>query len=128
VGDQTRRPPDPISIGSFDSLPAARKEPQGDTLVGREFDGRYLSEKPIGRGGMGNVYRAMQKAFGRPVALKILRPELIKSSRAVKRFERESRIIMKLEHPNSIRLYDFGQAERRPASSSLRWSCSLERA
>jgi hypothetical protein len=73
--------------------------------------GRYRIEQLIGRGGFGAVYRAVQLALGRAVALKVLLPELV-MGRAAERFFREAELAQRLEHPNSVRLYDFGRTEQ----------------
>jgi hypothetical protein len=72
--------------------------------------GRYRIEELVGRGGFGAVYRATQLALGREVALKVLLPELV-MGRSAERFFREAELAQRLEHPNSVRLYDFGRTE-----------------
>jgi serine/threonine protein kinase len=74
---------------------------------------RYLLLELIGQGGMGRVYLARDTRLNRQVALKILAPERMNNSRAVKRFEREARVGAQLQHENLVRLYDFGQANGR---------------
>ena len=64
----------------------------------------------IGRGGMGAVYRARQPALDRVVALKILPPQVATGSNFVERFNREARALAKLNHPNIVAVYEFGQA------------------
>jgi serine/threonine-protein kinase len=59
---------------------------------------------------MGAVYRAMQLSMGRAVALKILRPRFANNLEQVRRFQTEARAVSKLEHPHTIRVYDFGQS------------------
>ena len=61
--------------------------------------------EPIGRGGMGDVYRARQPSLGRVVALKILRP---RGGDFIARFEREARLLAALSHPNLVHVYDVG--------------------
>jgi serine/threonine protein kinase len=73
--------------------------------------GRYRIEELVGRGGFGAVYRAVQLALGRSVALKMLLPELV-MGRSAERFFREAELAQRLEHPNSVRLYDFGRTEQ----------------
>jgi predicted Ser/Thr protein kinase len=64
----------------------------------------------IGKGGMGAVYRARQPALDRIVALKILPPQVATGSNFVERFNREARALAKLNHPNIVAVYEFGQA------------------
>ena len=59
---------------------------------------RYEIIQPIGRGGVGEVYEGRQLALDRPVAIKVLRPELTRSATAVARFEREARTTCRLHH------------------------------
>ena len=79
-----------------------------DPLIGQIIAERFAVTGPIGAGGMGTVYRAIQQAVDRPVALKILTQELSSSPQAVKRFLHEARIISRLKHVNTVTLYDFG--------------------
>ncbi|HEX8294984.1 MAG TPA: serine/threonine-protein kinase [Chthoniobacteraceae bacterium] len=65
----------------------------------------------LGRGGMGVVYRARQKALDRQVALKILPPALGDDPAFAERFTREARALAQLNHPGIVTLYEFGQTE-----------------
>jgi len=62
----------------------------------------------LGKGGMGNVWRAKQLSTSREVALKVMSREILGSSEAKKRFEREVELAARLEHPNIARVYDSG--------------------
>src|SRR5215469_15013208 len=64
----------------------------------------------IGKGGMGAVYKARQPALDRIVALKILPPQAAAGPGFVERFNREARARAKLNHPNIVAVYEFGQA------------------
>jgi serine/threonine protein kinase len=72
------------------------------TVLGR----RYELVDEIGRGGHGTVYRALQRPLGRAVAVKVLRPDA--DPAGAQRFAREISLVQRLEHPNTVRLYDFG--------------------
>ncbi len=63
----------------------------------------------LGRGGMGVVYRARQPKLNRIVALKILAPEKVAEPRFAERFEREAQALARLNHPNIVTVYDFGE-------------------
>jgi tRNA A-37 threonylcarbamoyl transferase component Bud32 len=63
----------------------------------------------LGRGGMGAVYRAKQTRLDRVVALKIIRPESADDPMFAKRFNREARTLARLNHPNIISVFDFGE-------------------
>jgi serine/threonine-protein kinase len=91
----------------------AESDPGVDPLLGRVLDERYRIETRIGRGGMGTVYKAVQIAMSRVVAVKVMNPELARNSEAVKRFHREARAATAFDHPHAIRLIDFGQAATR---------------
>jgi serine/threonine-protein kinase len=69
--------------------------------------GQYRLEESIGRGSMGEVYRATHALLRRPTAVKLLHPE-ITGEETLARFEREVRETSRLTHPNTIRIYDYG--------------------
>ena len=73
--------------------------------------GRYRVESMIGRGGMGVVYRATDESLGRPVALKLIAPELAQDDRFRRRFLKEPRLAASLDHPNVIPIYEAGEQE-----------------
>jgi tetratricopeptide (TPR) repeat protein/predicted Ser/Thr protein kinase len=79
-----------------------------DFRIGSELAG-YRVEALLGRGGMGVVYRALDLALDRPVALKILSPELAEDVRFRERFLTESRLAASLDHPNIVPVYDAGE-------------------
>lgn len=64
----------------------------------------------LGRGGMGVVYKARQKALGRLVALKLLAPERVADPKFAERFAHEAQALAALSHPNIVTIHDFGQA------------------
>ena len=70
----------------------------------------------LGRGGMGVVYKARQPRLNRLVALKILAPERVQDPAFASRFEREAQALARLNHPNVVTLYEFGQTQ---SSASL---------
>jgi tRNA A-37 threonylcarbamoyl transferase component Bud32 len=65
--------------------------------------------EPIGRGGMGVVYKARQVKLDRPVAIKLIRPESAGDPRFAERFLREARAMARLRHPNIVMIHDFGE-------------------
>ena len=71
---------------------------------------RYLIERELGRGGMATVYLAHDQKHGRPVAVKVLRPDL-SSSIGAERFLREIHMAARLTHPHILPLHDSGEAE-----------------
>jgi streptogramin lyase len=83
---------------------------------GDPIDGDFLEyrlEEPLGRGGMGVVYRAQDVRLKRTVALKLIAPELAADPRFRERFSRESELAMSLEHPNVIPIHDAGEVDDR---------------
>jgi serine/threonine-protein kinase len=78
-----------------------------DPLVGSTVAGRYHVERKLGQGGMGAVYWARQLPIDRPVALKVLRPELRADIETSKRFFLEARAASRLENGHAIRIYDY---------------------
>ena len=70
--------------------------------------GFYVVERPIGKGGMGDVFLANHTILGRPAALKILRESSPKTA-TIGRFKREARMASRLGHPNSIQIFDYGE-------------------
>jgi serine/threonine protein kinase/ankyrin repeat protein len=79
-----------------------------DRLVGSVVDGKYRIEERRGQGGMGSVYRATHLGTERPVALKIIAPELMANPEFVERFRREAKAAGRLRHPNVVNVTDFG--------------------
>jgi serine/threonine protein kinase len=69
----------------------------------------YRIEARLGRGGMGDVYRAVQLSLGRRVALKVLAPNLAADDVFRRRFLRESRIAASIDHPSIIPIYETGE-------------------
>ncbi len=84
--------------------PATSDLERGIVLAGFEV------ELPIGRGGMGIVYRARQRSLDRAVALKVLAPELAEDATYRARFLREARLAASIEHPNVLAVHEAGEA------------------
>ncbi len=99
------RPHTPLSLmavpGSEDKLLAMSK-----AELGRD----YRIEREIGRGGMAVVYRAIEVALDRPVAIKVVPPDSASVGQAAERFKREAKLAASLDHPNIIPVYRVGHA------------------
>ena len=80
--------------------------------IGTDFLG-YRVEELIGRGGMGVVYRAYDLRLKRSVAVKFVAPSLALDERFRERFARETELVMSLEHPNVVPIYDAGDVAGR---------------
>ncbi|WP_021592496.1 serine/threonine-protein kinase [Actinomadura welshii] len=73
-----------------------------------KIGGRYTRGKPLGVGGMGQIWEGTDDRLNRQVAIKVIRPGLPDRSAARRRFYREARILARLRHPGIPALYDFG--------------------
>ncbi|MFP5297675.1 MAG: protein kinase domain-containing protein [Actinomycetota bacterium] len=78
---------------------------------GDQIARRYLLEATIASGGMGTVFRAVDRRLDRTVALKVLKPELAHEANSIERFRREARAVAALSHPNIANVYDYGEDE-----------------
>jgi serine/threonine-protein kinase len=85
--------------------------PVADPLIGTIVAGRYRIIEPLGRGGMGVVYRVEHARIGKLMALKLLTGELSRDQEVVARFKREALMVSKLSHPNTVQVFDFGVSE-----------------
>lgn len=79
-----------------------------DRWLGQTLSGRYRIEAPLGAGGLGMVYRAMHLQLDRPVAVKVLHPELLPNASLRQRFQREVKTLSRLAHPHIVSLVDSG--------------------
>src|ERR1043166_3833606 len=104
-----------------DWIPQRHPPPQRRSLVpqaavplfeaGDVLAGRYEILQLLGEGGMGAVYKAQDRELDRPVALKLIRPELAASSAMLARFKQELLLSRQVTHKNVIRIYDLGDAD-----------------
>src|SRR5262245_62080146 len=81
--------------------------------IGIHF-GPYEILGPLGAGGMGEVYRALDARLGREVALKVLPAQLSAHADRLRRFEHEARSAGAVNHPNVLAIFDVGSAEGVP--------------
>ena len=80
-------------------------------LKGHLLNERYRIIRPIGGGGMANVYLAFDEILDREVAIKALRPEFINDPEFIERFDREAKAATSLVHPNIVSIYDVGEED-----------------
>lgn len=73
--------------------------------------GQYRLMEPLGKGGMGEVYKAEHQLLKRPCAIKLIRPEHAGDPQMLARFEREVRTTARLTHWNTIDIYDYGRTD-----------------
>lgn len=76
------------------------------SLVGRQI-GRYRIVEQLGQGGMSVVYKGIDTALDREVAVKVLHPHLAQRVESRKRLEREAKAVARLRHPNILEVYDY---------------------
>jgi serine/threonine-protein kinase len=79
--------------------------------MGRVIDGRYRVQARLGTGGMGVVYRVEHLHLGKTAAMKVLAPETASKPEMLRRFRLEAQAVSKLNHPNIVQTFDFGQAD-----------------
>lgn len=79
--------------------------------AGAILAGRYRVERLLGRGGFGAVYLTTHVAMGQEQVVKVLKPDLAEDPTQVQRFFNEARASSKLSHPNTVRVFDFGQTD-----------------
>src|SRR5215470_18278431 len=101
----TRRP------GELPPLPQARDSSVPDPMIGTVIGERYKLVDRIGNGGMATVYRAEHLLLRKPLAVKLLLPELVGESDMSARFEREAIAAARLDHPNCVSITDFGKTD-----------------
>jgi eukaryotic-like serine/threonine-protein kinase len=88
---------------------AAQTDADPPSLIGTLVAGKYRVDKLLGSGSTGDVYLSTHIGLEKVVALKVLHADMVKHENFVERFKREARAASKLEHPNSVRVLDFGE-------------------
>src|SRR5215469_2588523 len=84
---------------------------EGVLHPGHVFGGRYEILQLLGEGGIGAVYKAVDREVDRTVALKLIRPELASNPEILARFKRELLTAHQVTHKNVIRIYDIAEAD-----------------
>ncbi|WP_375754409.1 serine/threonine-protein kinase [Corallococcus exercitus] len=92
----------------------ARTSTRPPLKTGDLLEGKWRLEELLGAGGMGQVYRALDVALERTVAIKLLHEALSEDPESVARFEREARAMARLEHPHITPIHAVGQERGRP--------------
>ena len=109
--------PRPRSVTSISRLSTTSIPDEGRFVPGTLVAGRYRVIGLLGRGGMGEVYRATDLTLGQSVALKFLPDEAAGNERLLERFHNEVRIARQVSHANVCRVYDIGEADGLPFMS-----------
>src|SRR5579862_9970580 len=102
------------SSSSISRITSSADSDEGRFVPGTLLGGRYRIIGLLGRGGMGEVYRATDLALGQSVALKFLPEEAAQNQRLLERFHGEVRVARQVSHPNVCRVYDIGEVEGMP--------------
>src|SRR5215831_4375558 len=118
-GDETQRIPDSEADGTRILQSRTTSSPTYDSIDNARFvpgmvlAGRYRVVGLLGKGGMGEVYRADDLKLSQPVALKFLPDHLLSDGAALARFHREVRVARQVSHKNVCRVYDIGEIDGR---------------
>jgi eukaryotic-like serine/threonine-protein kinase len=98
--------------GAWGSTDADRRLSESNQAwLGKVVDGRYRVIEVVGRGGMGVVYKVEHLRMGKIAAMKVLHRDLAGDPEVVLRFEREAAAVSRLNHPNTVQVFDFGTAQ-----------------
>lgn len=84
------------------------------TLQAGDIIGQYSITGQIGSGGMATVYQAYHEKLDRHVAIKLMHDTFVRDSNFLARFQREARIVARLEHPHIVPVYDYAESSDRP--------------
>ena len=102
----TKLPPsEDISISRTETL----ETPTEELTTGSTFAGRYQMIEKLGKGGMGKVYRVLDKKLNEEVALKLIKPEIALDKKTIDRFSNELKIARKIVHRNVGRMYHLSE-------------------
>jgi serine/threonine-protein kinase len=99
-----------LSIFGTAKTEALRREVESAREAIREL-GQYRLRRKLGSGGMGEVYLAEHRLLKRPCAIKRIHPRYLNNPEQVRRFKREVQATAQLRHPNTVEIYDYGEAE-----------------
>src|SRR5690349_21259448 len=99
--------PQEKSFCPFDGNPLSSTRERTD-YIGYILDNKYQLDEKIGEGTTGTIYKATHLQLQAPVAVKLMRNDLVNNPTAIERFRREAFAAMKIRHPNAIAVMDFG--------------------
>ncbi len=85
--------------------------PKEELTTGSTFAGRYQIIEELGKGGMGRVYKVLDKEINVKVALKLIKPEISAHNETIERFRNELKIARDISHKNVCRMYDLNKEE-----------------
>jgi hypothetical protein len=110
-GARQANPADTWTAGTTRASPALSEIGEGRFPAGTLLGGRYRIVSLLGRGGMGEVYRASDLKLRQPVALKFLPEATARDPQLLARFHGEVRLARQISHPNVCRVYDIGEID-----------------
>jgi len=99
---------------SADKIPAHTETlevPKAELTTGSTFAGRYQIIEELGKGGMGRVYKALDKEVNAKIALKLIKPEIAAEDKTIERFRNELKTARDIAHKNVCRMYDLNREE-----------------
>jgi len=100
-------PSEEISVAHTETL----ETPKEELTTGSTFAGRYQIIEELGKGGMGKVYKALDKEIKGKVALKLIKPEVASDEKTIERFRNELKTARDIAHKNVCRMYDLNKEE-----------------
>ncbi|HEX5058186.1 MAG TPA: protein kinase [Kofleriaceae bacterium] len=112
LGDNTPNKLKALSAheGHAEALETIRKRvSEYDKLIGETLDGRYYVQRKIGEGGMGVVFAVKHAVIERPLAIKVLKREVMRDAAVIQRFIQEAKAASRIGHPNIVDVTDFGK-------------------
>ncbi|NIM59425.1 MAG: protein kinase, partial [Candidatus Aminicenantes bacterium] len=101
------KPSEEISAPLTDTL----ETPKEELTTGSLFAGRYQIIEELGKGGMGKVYKVLDKEINTKVALKLIKPEVASDKKTIERFRNELKTARDISHKNVCRMYDLNKEE-----------------
>jgi len=98
-------------ISSFNDIEVTEtiETPKEELTTGSTFAGRYQIIEELGKGGMGRVYKALDKKINEKIALKLIKPEIASDKKIIERFRNELKFARKIRHKNVCQMFDLGE-------------------
>jgi len=93
------------------SVTKTLETPIEELTTGSTFAGRYQIIEELGKGGMGKVYKALDKEVNEKIALKLIKPEIAADKKTIERFRNELKFARRIGHKNVCRMYDLNKEE-----------------
>jgi len=110
--DPTDAGPDPRlgrPSGDIPELTETMETTREELTTGSTFAGRYQIIEELGKGGMGRVYKAIDKKINEKIALKLIKPEIASDKKIIERFRNELKFARKIRHKNVCQMFDLGE-------------------